>query len=167
MAAPKWTAEQWTQHGMEAIVDLASDREVVTWGEVEARITAGWKDFRRVQPIQLSGALRRLLSESAPRIKVDETAHSIPIRTLRVLTNGNKVRVEKLRGANESSTGATSRGPKMSVSVGSTARRSSRHRSEPRQGRPGYGCHHKHRDVLPGSPGSSCRAGIPSTCGRG
>ena len=36
-------------------------------------------------------------STSAP-VVLDETAHSAPVRTLRVPTNGNKTRVEKLRG---------------------------------------------------------------------
>lgn len=66
-----WSPEEWELHGMEAIVDLVSDRQVVPWGEVEARISVhGWKAFRKVQPIQLRGALKRLRQEDPTRVMI-------------------------------------------------------------------------------------------------
>jgi hypothetical protein len=102
MARLSWSREQWELHGVDAIIDLVQTKGVVTRGELEARIAVrGWKEYRNVQPIQLSGSLRRLLDEDPPRIVVETTSHpdERAVRTLRVpFTEGQKRRVERLRG---------------------------------------------------------------------
>lgn len=102
MARASWTPQQWEEHGVEAIVHLVNTKEVVTWGEVEARISVrGWEEYRKVQPIQLSGALRRLEAENPPRVISEGTAHpdEQAVRTLRVpFPPGRKRAVERLRG---------------------------------------------------------------------
>lgn len=62
---PSWTATEWEEEGKRAILDLLTDRQgVITHHEMEARIAdRGWKAFRKVQPLQLSGALAQLVNE--------------------------------------------------------------------------------------------------------
>lgn len=98
--SPRWTQQQWEEHGANAIADLVNERRVVTWAEVEARISvAGWKEFRKVQPVQLTGALRRLRGESPRRIEEDWTQHDSPIHTLRSpYPPGGKREMDRLRG---------------------------------------------------------------------
>jgi hypothetical protein len=99
---PGWTQAQWEAHGADAIVDLVHDRQVVTWAEVEARIAVqGWKDFRPVQPIQLSGSLNRLRDEVPSRIIEEWSRHPSPVHTLRTPFSedvGNKRRLMRQRG---------------------------------------------------------------------
>jgi hypothetical protein len=102
MARPRPTTEaQWTQEGIEAIVDLVSDKLVVPWPEVESRITHGpWKDFHPVQPLPLNGARRALRAEDPPRVIEETSDHAHhPVTTLRVPFNGDKRNIERLRGA--------------------------------------------------------------------
>jgi hypothetical protein len=56
--------DRWEKIGREALLDLLEERFVVPWAEAEAHISnTGWKDFERVQPVQLSGARRSLRAE--------------------------------------------------------------------------------------------------------
>lgn len=93
-----WTEEQWEEEGQRAILDLVRSKGVVPWAEVEARIAVrGWKDFRTVQPLQLTGARKALVAEG--RIEVDTSEHHPPVVTLREpIVKGQKRRVERLRG---------------------------------------------------------------------
>jgi hypothetical protein len=93
----KWTAEEWAEEGKRAILDLLSDRIVAPWAEVEARIAAGWKQFRTVQPLQLGGARRELLADDL--IVEERTAHKQPVVTLRLPeVAGTRRTVARLRG---------------------------------------------------------------------
>lgn len=102
MARPKPKGSTaWTREGVEAIIDLVQSREVAPWAEVEARIAHGpWKDFHKVQPVQLNGA-RQLLRDESPLRVVEEASdhHDHPVITLRVPFKNNKRHIERLRGA--------------------------------------------------------------------
>jgi hypothetical protein len=100
MARERWTSRQWDEEAYRAILDLVRDRKVVPWPEVEARIThSGWKDFRKVQPLQLSGARRRFRAERPLQVIEESTGHDPPITTLRIpFPPGGKRELERLRG---------------------------------------------------------------------
>jgi hypothetical protein len=66
----------WEAIGQAAILDLLGDVFFAPWTEVESRISnRGWKDFRRVQPVQLSGARRKLRESGAI---IEETSKTTP-----------------------------------------------------------------------------------------
>jgi hypothetical protein len=93
------TREEWEDLGVEAILDLLDDKFAAPWAEIEARIsTKGWKNFEKVQPVQLSGARRRLRAEG--KIIVEESNHSAsPVRMLRLpYVEGSKRGQERLLG---------------------------------------------------------------------
>lgn len=93
----KLTAEQWAEEGKRAILDVLADRVVAPWTEVEARIAAGWKDFRLVQPLQLGGARRELVAKAL--VVEERTSHSHPVITLRLPDAPGSTRaVARLRG---------------------------------------------------------------------
>lgn len=91
--------DEWEEAGREAILHLLGEREVIPWHEAEARISHhGWADFPLVQPLQLTAA-RRQLVESGDVI-VETSEHAQPVVTIRrPFEQGNKRRVERLRGA--------------------------------------------------------------------
>ena len=77
------TQDYWEQTGREAILDLLQDRFVAPWSEIEARIAVrGWKDYPKVQPLQLTAARKRLRADR--RIIEEATRHPIPVRTIRL-----------------------------------------------------------------------------------
>jgi len=96
--APRRSPEEWEAIGRSAILDLLSDRLVVPWPEVEARISVrGWKDYDRVQPLQLGGAHKRLIEEGL--IVEERTEHAVPVTTVRMpFPPGRKREMERLRG---------------------------------------------------------------------
>jgi hypothetical protein len=89
----------WEAEGRRAILDLLSERWVVPWAEAEARISnRGWKNFRKVQPLQLHGARRSL--EAAGEIIAETTKHKdLPVSTIRLpFPAGKKDELKTLRG---------------------------------------------------------------------
>lgn len=91
--------QEWEDIGCQAILDLLKDRFVVPWAEVEARIsTHGWKDFERVQPVQLSGARNTLRRDE---LIIQETTHQRPpVTTIRLpFPKGRKRELERLGGS--------------------------------------------------------------------
>lgn len=91
------TQGEWEEEGRDAILALLSERLVVPWHEAEARITAGWGGFARVQPVQLNAARQQLVQND--QVVVEHTDHSPPVATIRVpFRKGNKRQIERLRG---------------------------------------------------------------------
>ncbi len=93
------TPAQWEEVGKAAILDLLAEKFVVPWAEAEARISArGWKEFPKVQPVQLGGA-RRLLREDG-RIVEDISRHQPPVHLIRLeYPEGDKRRLQRLAGS--------------------------------------------------------------------
>lgn len=93
------TPEQWTDLGREAILDLLGERFVVPWAEAEARISLrGWKSFDRIQPVQLEGARKSLVSGGL--IIQEATEHHPPVVTVRLPYPEGKAReYSRLRGS--------------------------------------------------------------------
>jgi hypothetical protein len=92
------TREEWEEIGKKAILDLLGERFVVPWVEVEARISGhGWKDFEKVQPVQLSGARRALRDDGL--ICEEVSAHRPPVQMIRLPYVDNRKReLERLVG---------------------------------------------------------------------
>lgn len=89
---------EWELEGAEAILDLVNERLVVPALELEARISGrGYKDYWKVQPVQLGGARRRLLAEGL--ICEDTSKHTPAVTTIRIpYPEGRKREIERLRG---------------------------------------------------------------------
>jgi hypothetical protein len=81
--AQKHSPSDWEAIGRHAILDLLQDRFVAPWSEIEARIAVrGWKDYDKVQPLQLTAARKQLREDD--RIIEETTRHRIPVRTIRL-----------------------------------------------------------------------------------
>ena len=96
---PSRTREEWEELGAQAILDLLGDKFAAPWAEIEARIAVrGWKHFDTIQPVQLSGARRRLRDEGL--IIEEESNHApSPVRMIRLpYTEGSKREQERLLG---------------------------------------------------------------------
>jgi hypothetical protein len=99
MARPRPTNQaEWEREGAEAILDLVNEEVVVPIPAIEAQIAVrGWKEFHKVQPVQLTGARRRLLAEG---LIEEDTSHQHPaVTTARIpIPAGRKREIERLRG---------------------------------------------------------------------
>lgn len=92
------TQAEWEQIGRDAILNLLVDRRVAPWAEIEARISAGWKGFPSVQPLQLSGARKVLRAEGL--IEEDTSDQTPPVTTLRLpYVPGQRREIQRLTGA--------------------------------------------------------------------
>jgi hypothetical protein len=93
------TAAEWEELGKSALLDLLAEKFVVPWAEAEARISVrGWKDFDKVQPVQLGGARRSLREEG--RIVEDISSQRPPVHLIRLeYPPGEKRRLERLTGS--------------------------------------------------------------------
>lgn len=78
----------WDREGELALLDLLGELHAVPWPEAVARISnKSWKDFGKVQPLQLDEARRRLLARppgDPERIERDQTSHPTPAITYRL-----------------------------------------------------------------------------------
>jgi hypothetical protein len=101
------TREEWEDLGAEVILDVLGDAFAAPWSEIEARISVrGWKNFERVQPVQLSGARRRLRAEGKIIEEASNHAPS-PVRMLRLpYVEGFKREQERLLGRGHIAMGA-------------------------------------------------------------
>lgn len=88
----------WPVEGQRALLDLLSERLVIPWFEAESRISsAGWRSFPKVQPLQLHGARKSLVTSG--QIIEERSAHAIPVVTVRIpFPPGRKKEIERLRG---------------------------------------------------------------------
>src|SRR5947209_4048010 len=90
---------EWEEVGKSAILDLLAEKFVVPWAEAEARISArGWREFPKVQPVQLGGARRQLREEG--RIVEDVSKHRPPVHLIRLeYPEGEVRRLQRLAGS--------------------------------------------------------------------
>ena len=98
-AQPPRQPTDWVQEGRNAILDLLQERLVIPWLEAEARISShGWRDFLKVQPLQLHEARVSLVNDGL--IIPETTHHPIPAVTIRLpFPEGRTRELTRLRGA--------------------------------------------------------------------
>ncbi len=96
--AQKHARHDWEAIGQQALLDLLSERRVITWFEAESRISSnGWKHFPKVQPLQLHASRTALIASGD--IIVETTSHPIPVVSIRLPYAPSSQRtIERLRG---------------------------------------------------------------------